>query len=143
MYPEPPIPPTLPPEPDLQSKGTRNVPPWKLLRTARPAWTHGPKPPSTNNAASSSDSRNKGDPPQHAPTGPTTDGRDNSTPKQHKEQTPQAAPPTQPSGQREALFHDGEYYMDVDQHENRIDYARPYKEHTEPKHPQINKTTKD
>eukprot|EP00975_Prorocentrum_lima_P001965 429293-Prorocentrum_lima.AAC.1 len=41
------------------------------------------------------------------------------------------------------LFEDGEYYMDVDQHEHHIDYARPYKEHTEPKHPQVHKTTKD
>eukprot|EP00975_Prorocentrum_lima_P035720 7508022-Prorocentrum_lima.AAC.1 len=53
MYPEPPIPPTVPPEPELHNHGRRNIPPWHLKRTPRPTWTHTPAPQKHNAGTSS------------------------------------------------------------------------------------------
>eukprot|EP00975_Prorocentrum_lima_P014949 3170259-Prorocentrum_lima.AAC.1 len=53
MYPEPPIPPTIPPEPELHNNGARNIPPWNLKRTKRPAWTHEHAPPQQTTSTSS------------------------------------------------------------------------------------------
>eukprot|EP00975_Prorocentrum_lima_P004870 1060802-Prorocentrum_lima.AAC.1 len=112
MYPEPPIPPTVPPEPDLQSRGITNKPPWNLPRTTRPAWTHNPPPPPPNNAASSSSSRNTGDPARHTESAQAPSAKDNNARTENPENKPQTALPTQPSVKRGTLFEDGEYYMD-------------------------------
>eukprot|EP00975_Prorocentrum_lima_P009246 1969412-Prorocentrum_lima.AAC.1 len=95
MYPEPPIPPTVPPEPELLSRGTKNAPPWNLPRTTRPTWTHNPPPPPPNNAASSSSSRNTGDTARHKKSAQATDAKDNDVRTDNPESKPQAAPPTQ------------------------------------------------